>query len=103
MFDAHVFEVYTSLIHGHRLYITSNKIRTDLLLLIDYLDRNAIFIATIPPALLTNDTILSLSTIVVAGEISNLEIMTKYHKNGIHVINAYGPTENDSLRDSSSL
>jgi amino acid adenylation domain-containing protein len=93
VFDAHVSEVFTALVRGHRLYITSDKQRMDLGLLKRYIQENEINIGTIPPALLDREMVLPLDTIVMAGEVSRWDVMDAYTERGALVINAYGPTE----------
>ncbi|MGV2451718.1 UNVERIFIED_CONTAM: amino acid adenylation domain-containing protein, partial [Ralstonia mannitolilytica] len=93
VFDAHVWEVYSVFALGHILHLLSSEIRTDIKKLHEYIIQHNITIATIPPALLDKESILSLGKIIVAGDITNPEIMECYRKYGIDVINAYGPTE----------
>jgi amino acid adenylation domain-containing protein len=93
VFDAHVWELFTVLIHGHCVYIASDEQRMDLGLLERYIRENNITIGTVPPALLNRETVLPLDTVVMAGEVSSREVMEAYAERGIQVINAYGPTE----------
>jgi amino acid adenylation domain-containing protein len=93
VFDAHVSELFTAIGNGHTLYIATEEQRMDPELLVAYIKRNNIEIATIPPALLDRETIFPLETIIVAGEVSSKKIMDAYRESGVHVINAYGPTE----------
>jgi len=93
VFDAHVSEMFTAIANGHVLHILNETCRLDFNLLADYIDNQHIDIATIPPALLNKDHLLKLSTLVVAGESCNIEIMERYCQQGTQVINAYGPTE----------
>ena len=93
VFDAQVFEIYTALIHGHTLYVIDDAIKADLDLVAQYIDRNKIQVATIPPVLLSKCTLLNLETLVVAGDKADAEILDRYAQKGTQVINAYGPTE----------
>jgi amino acid adenylation domain-containing protein len=93
VFDAHVWEIYTTLIHGHSLHIIDKNLRTDLSLLQAYVRQNAITVATVPPALLDMDHILEVKTLIVAGEITSSRIMERYVEQHVNIINAYGPTE----------
>lgn len=93
VFDAHVSEVYTSILNGHAIHIINNDIRLDIEQLSTYIQDNSIIIATIPPALLNNRNILKLNTLVVAGEKTDQTILDYYQNNNIQVINAYGPSE----------
>ncbi|WP_162034267.1 non-ribosomal peptide synthetase, partial [Chryseobacterium potabilaquae] len=93
VFDAHVWDVYSVLSFGHTLHLISKEIQTDLSLLHRYIAENAIQIATIPPVLLTTELILPLDTLIVAGDTTHPEVMEYYRREGVDVINAYGPTE----------
>ncbi|WP_392564159.1 amino acid adenylation domain-containing protein [Orbus wheelerorum] len=93
VFDAHVSECFTAIANGHVLHIVSEDIRLDFNSLANYIKVNNLDIATIPPALLNKDQLLSLNTLIVAGESANIEIMDRYSLQGTQVINAYGPTE----------
>jgi len=93
VFDAHVWEIYATLIYGHTLFIVDGNARKELSLLRDYIFDKAIDIATIPPVLLNNEHILDLQTLVVAGDVTQLQVMHAYRERGVDIINAYGPTE----------
>ncbi|WP_162034235.1 non-ribosomal peptide synthetase, partial [Chryseobacterium potabilaquae] len=93
VFDAHVWDVYSVLSFGHTLHLISKEIQTDLSLLHRYIVENRIQIATIPPILLTTELILPLDTLIVAGDTTHPEVMEYYKREGVDVINAYGPTE----------
>jgi len=93
VFDAHIFEVFTTILHGHIIHIANDEVRHDLELLKKYIQNNDIAIATIPPALLNNRDVLKLELLVVAGDKTEQRILDLYHNKGIKVINAYGPTE----------
>ncbi|KFF74860.1 hypothetical protein HX13_12805 [Chryseobacterium sp. P1-3] len=93
VFDAHVWELYPSITHGHSIYILEKDKQTDLIALQEYIHENNISIATIPPVLLTKDHILPLEIMVVAGDVTNPQVMKLYKEQGVDLINAYGPTE----------
>ncbi|KFF74859.1 hypothetical protein HX13_12800 [Chryseobacterium sp. P1-3] len=93
VFDAHVWELYPSITHGHSIYILEKDLQTDLSALKDYIETNNISIATIPPVLLTKEYILPLEILVVAGDVTNPQVMAMYKEHGVDLINAYGPTE----------
>ncbi|WP_162032977.1 non-ribosomal peptide synthetase [Chryseobacterium potabilaquae] len=93
VFDAHVWDVYSVLSFGHTLHLISKENQTDLSLLHRYIVENRIQIATIPPVLLTKELILPLDTLIVAGDTTHPEVMECYRREGVDVINAYGPTE----------
>lgn len=94
VFDAHVSEIFTAIIHGHTLHILDDKSRKNLNLLAQYIEHYKIQVATIPPILLTNSKILKLKTLIVAGDKICANIVDHYLSANIQVINAYGPTEN---------
>ncbi|RNA61469.1 amino acid adenylation domain-containing protein [Chryseobacterium nematophagum] len=93
VFDAHVWDVYSVLSFGHTLHLISKETQTDLSLLHRYIVENGIQIATIPPVLLTKELILPLDTLIVAGDTTHPKVMECYRREGVDVINAYGPTE----------
>ena len=93
VFDAHVWEISSSIFHGHCLHLISDDIRKDIYLLEDYIRINNIHLAILPPAILNLDVLLELDILVVGGDKTNKEIIDFYLKKGIHVLNAYGPTE----------
>ncbi|UHO38304.1 amino acid adenylation domain-containing protein [Chryseobacterium capnotolerans] len=93
VFDAHVWELYPSITHGHSIYILEKDKQTDLAALQQYIQENNISIATIPPVLLTKDYVLPLEKMVVAGDVTNPQVMKLYKEQGVDLINAYGPTE----------
>jgi len=93
VFDAHVSEVYLSILNLHILYIINN-IGLSIEWLNIYIKNNNINIATIPPALLSNNTeLLQLNTLIVAGDKAEKQLLDYYTDNNIKVINAFGPTE----------
>ncbi|WP_375331669.1 non-ribosomal peptide synthase/polyketide synthase [Candidatus Tisiphia endosymbiont of Temnostethus pusillus] len=93
VFDAHVWEIYTTILNGRAIYIIDNDIRQDIRLLSLYIQKNDIVIATIPPALLNSKNLLELKTLIVAGEKANKEVLNYYQNSNVKVINAYGPSE----------
>ncbi|KAB2835621.1 MAG: AMP-binding protein, partial [Caedimonadaceae bacterium] len=93
VFDAHVSEIYTSLLNGHVTHIMNNSLREDIDLLSTYVKHHSIDIATIPPLLLNVKRPLELGTLVVAGDKTKQEILEYYRQEGVALINAYGPTE----------
>ncbi|SMD03751.1 non-ribosomal peptide synthetase, partial [Chryseobacterium sp. YR221] len=93
VFDAHVAELYPVITHGHSIYLLDKERQTDIAALQQYIAVNTISVATIPPVLLTKDYILPLEKLMVAGDITNPQLMALYQAEGVDVINAYGPTE----------
>ncbi|MDN3695562.1 amino acid adenylation domain-containing protein [Chryseobacterium tructae] len=93
VFDAHIAELFPFITHGHSIYLLDKEKQTDIVGLQQYISENDIHIATIPPVLLTKDYILPLKKLIVAGDVTNPQLMTLYQSEGIDIINAYGPTE----------
>lgn len=93
VFDAHVFDIYSTLLQGHRLYILTGEERTDLLKIKQAVKDNNIDMGYIPPVLLDKENIIPLKTLIVAGEVANAEVVESYLQKGITVFNMYGPTE----------
>ncbi|UHO38305.1 amino acid adenylation domain-containing protein [Chryseobacterium capnotolerans] len=93
VFDAHVAELFPVITHGHSIYLLDKERQTDIAALQHYIRENDIRIATIPPVLLTKDYILPLEKLMVAGDVTNPQLMALYQAQGIDIINAYGPTE----------
>lgn len=93
VFDASVIEIFPTLLYGNELVITPSELRLDIYKLSEYIKNNRIHCAIIPPAMLDTDTLLPLDFLMVAGEASNTEILDKYTRNNVHIINGYGPTE----------
>ena len=93
VFDAHVSEVFTCLLNSHTLYILDQPSRFHLPSIAYFIKNHQIDIATIPPILLDNKTLLELKILVVAGDRTNKNILDFYQSHCIKVLNAYGPTE----------
>ncbi len=94
-FDASVWEIFATLITGGALVI---PIKEDILLterLIEMINREKIFVATLPPSYLEvlSDQELHIGTIISAGEALTYELASRIRAKGIRLINAYGPTE----------
>lgn len=93
VFDAHVWEVYSTILTGNTIHLINDNVRQNIGLLEQYIQYNAVTVATIPPALLNDKNLLLLNTLVVAGEKTSKEILDFYYDNNVRVINAYGPSE----------
>lgn len=93
VFDVHVWEVYIPILSGHTIHLINNDIRLNLEFLDTYIKENSINIGTFPSAVLDNNTILKLDTLVVGGAKTDQIILDNYKKKGVEVINSYGPTE----------
>ena len=93
VFDAHVWEIYTSVLNGNVIHIVGNHIRQDINLLASYIEHNKIYFALIPPALLNENNVLQVKVLLVGGDITKNNIIKKHLNANVKVINAYGPTE----------
>ena len=91
-FDICASEIFMSLISGATLLLPNDSERsTDVL--VDYIKRNAVSHATLPPALLPYITALnSLKTLIFVGEAPD-EVLFMALDKQLSVFNAYGPTE----------
>jgi len=94
-FDASVSEIFATLLKGACLDIIDSETRKDAAGVYEYLVDNKISVASIPPILLRvfpKKYIKGLKTLIVAGDICDLETM-RYWSKGRLFINGYGPTE----------
>ena len=95
VFDASVWEIFSTLTFGAQLFILPPSIRQDARLLLEYLELNKITHATIPPPMLgamPYRTLAELKTLVVAGDLCAANVVEKWSERR-QLINAYGPTE----------
>jgi amino acid adenylation domain-containing protein/non-ribosomal peptide synthase protein (TIGR01720 family) len=93
VFDAHVWEIYTTLVNGNTLYLISDFLRKSLTFLSEYIRRNKINLATLPPVILNEEEILNLKALIFAGETAYKNLFDTYKAHDTRVFNAYGPTE----------
>jgi amino acid adenylation domain-containing protein len=93
VFDASVSEIFCALLSGNTLHVIDDDIRLDYVKLSQYIREQAIYLATIPPALLEHNDILALNTLVVAGESASQNVIDLYTKSAVRLVNGYGPTE----------
>ncbi|XLS29453.1 non-ribosomal peptide synthase/polyketide synthase [Flavobacteriaceae bacterium M23B6Z8] len=94
-FDASVWEIWISLLAGATLYIVPEACKKDVDLFVSYMSTAEITWATLPPAfvrLLPIEGLVTLKTLITAGEKAPAEQASKFSKLGTY-INAYGPTE----------
>ncbi|WP_232789950.1 non-ribosomal peptide synthetase [Serratia sp. H1n] len=93
VFDAHALDVFCALLNGHCLHILAEHLRLDFLALSGYIRDHAIDFAFIPPALLAQNELLPLSTLLVGGESIDATLVDRYCEAGVRLINGYGPSE----------
>lgn len=93
VFDASVFELFSALLAGATTYLLDDQTRKDYQLLKQTIIRNNVDYALLPPAILSENDLLPLKTLVVGGESTPQNIYQAYAASGTKMINAYGPTE----------
>lgn len=95
-FDASVMEIFLALTTESSLVIPTEEERKDSKLLLDLMEREKVYFAIIPPALLSilpYRVLPDLQTLAVGGESTPSNIMARWMQ-GRRLVNAYGPTEN---------
>ncbi|WP_196223354.1 non-ribosomal peptide synthetase [Roseibium sp. RKSG952] len=95
-FDASALEIFSALLHGARLYVYAHGVGSNGGQILDYIENNAISLATLPPSLLKAlpyRDLPDLKTLIVAGEACDLPVMKLWSREQT-LINGYGPTEN---------
>ncbi|WXK34527.1 non-ribosomal peptide synthase/polyketide synthase (plasmid) [Mycetohabitans rhizoxinica] len=96
-FDASASEIFMVLGRGASLFLPSDRIRYDSNGLWQYLAKQAITHATLPPALLQQGSSLPRLkqplTVILAGEAPSVALFHNLKEQGVAVFNAYGPTE----------
>lgn len=93
VFDAHVWDVFATLCTGNTLHMVDDEVRQSIDRLAEYVAAKKIYMATIPPALLDTNTLLTLQYLIVAGEKTEQKVFEYYRTNNVCIINAYSPTE----------
>ena len=94
-FDATVSEIFTTLLKGATLWLSTQERLLPGSDLIELLQEGAITTVTFPPtvlATLPDEVLPHLHTIVAAGEACSSDIVRRWAK-GRRFLNAYGPTE----------
>ncbi|MGG0098192.1 AMP-binding protein, partial [Bacillus subtilis] len=97
-FDAAVWEVFTSLLLGAKLYIPKKLEIIDHHLFVKFMNDKKITTALLPPTYiryLTPENFSSLKRLITGGSAITVDLMTKWKENLLY-LNAYGPTE-DSI------
>ncbi|MFZ5987609.1 MAG: amino acid adenylation domain-containing protein [Bacillota bacterium] len=94
-FDASVWDIFTGLLTGASLYIMPGEVIGSYGKFEEFLDKNKITFATLPPTYLVNldpDRITSLRKLITAGSAASIELLEKW-KDRVEYRNGYGPTE----------
>ncbi len=95
VFDASVWEIFSCLSLGATLYIVSTEIRREAELLSDFIDKQEITTALIPPVLLetlTQTKLKSIKTLLIGGDSCSADLVERWREDRM-LFNAYGPTE----------
>jgi len=94
-FDASVWEIAMGILTGGTLYIVEKETIGDYEKFVEFINKNNITIATLPPTYITNiepSDVKSLRTLITAGSATNFDLVRKW-KDAVVYINGYGPTE----------
>ena len=94
-FDIIIPEVFSTLAHGATAYVVSEDMRQAPDKLAEYLEKNAINLMLIPPAvlrMLPHRELPAMETIAFGGDVCDQETIDFWSK-GRRFFNAYGPTE----------
>ncbi|EPR11937.1 hybrid non-ribosomal peptide synthetase/type I polyketide synthase [Ruminiclostridium papyrosolvens] len=89
-FDASVWEIYMTLLHGATLVIPNQDQIQDISKLVMLLKQKDVSVATLPPVYYAKLGDVQIRVLITAGSEANHEIA---QKTGGRYINAYGPTE----------
>ncbi|MDD4858021.1 MAG: amino acid adenylation domain-containing protein, partial [Candidatus Krumholzibacteria bacterium] len=102
-FDVSVYEIFTALVAGGTLHIAPDAVRFDSAAFIDWLRKNRISSAYVPPLMLgdlaawieKNPGALTMRRLLVGVEPINENLLASIiqHVPGLVIINGYGPTE----------
>lgn len=94
-FDASVWDIFTGLLTGATLYIMPEDIIGNYGKFEEFLNKNRITFATLPPTYLVNldpNRIITLKKLITAGSATSVELFSKW-KDRVEYRNGYGPTE----------
>jgi len=95
-FDAAVSEIFKTLLSGATLVLANAESLLPVMPLLNLLREQRITMVTLPPsvlAVLPNDDLPDLRTVISAGEACSAEIAASWSSGGRRFLNAYGPTE----------
>ena len=95
-FDASVWEIFMALLLGATLAIPTKNVIENFESFENYLNKNQVTVATLPPSYLAHlnpANVVTLKTLISAGSALPLELYKKW-RNSVLFVNAYGPTEN---------
>ncbi|GKT56654.1 nonribosomal peptide synthetase [Colletotrichum tofieldiae] len=93
-FDASLFEILTTLIHGGTVFVPTEKERFEGIE--DFIKSNNVNFALLTPSvarIIDPDEVPSLQTLVLGGEAPDQLLVKKWLNVGTEIFNAYGPSE----------
>ncbi|KAI8280309.1 Nonribosomal peptide synthase atnA [Colletotrichum sp. SAR11_57] len=93
-FDASLFEILTTLIHGGTVCVPTEKQRVEGTL--DFVKETNVSLSLLTPSvarLLAPSSAPSLKTLILGGEAPDETLITRWLDSGAKVFNAYGPSE----------
>ncbi|MGS2718619.1 amino acid adenylation domain-containing protein [Eionea flava] len=96
VFDASVFEIFSSLCNGLSLYLCSELDQKDPMAISSLIEKEKIDIALLPPAILSSLDISlldSLNVLITGGESPSSVALDRLNSARRNIFNAYGPTE----------
>lgn len=94
-FDTSISDIFTAFAAGAALCVANREQRVSVAALANFLREQAVTLVTLPPAilaLLENDDLPALKTVITAGEACPANVMARWTE-GREFFNAYGPTE----------
>ena len=95
-FDVSISEIFNILLTGSSLFIATEEMRNDPVLLEKYIEENTINLATLPPSyfqVMKPEKLKSLNKLITGGEASDYEKVVPLLSDGFNFYNSYGPTE----------
>lgn len=94
-FDASVEEIWTAFSAGATLVTTNDKSLRSGAGLAEFLNENQISFFSTVPTLLTmlEPPLTSLRLLILGGEVCHQDLITKWSRPGLTILNTYGPTE----------
>lgn len=94
-FDTSISDIFTTFAAGAALCVANREQRVSVTALANFLRETEVTLVTLPPAilaLLENDDLPALKTVITAGEACPANVMARWME-GREFFNAYGPTE----------
>ncbi|MFI4962218.1 MAG: amino acid adenylation domain-containing protein, partial [Legionellales bacterium] len=94
-FDASLEEVWMAFAHGATLVACTDKDTRSGVGLLEFLQENNITVFSTVPTLLSSldDTTLNLRLLILGGEACSTNLVNRWMRPGLQIMNTYGPTE----------